>query len=102
MRHLDKQVHSETRLFIMLKLFEHSTLSFKELQKKLHISSGTLNSHLKKLSQVKYIEQEKKILEDKPLTLIHLKPKGSHALHKYAEQLITLFKNHKLDNGGLS
>ncbi len=90
MNNLDPIIHSQARLKIMTTLCgfdDIPTISFLRLQELTQLSSGNLSTHLTKLEEAGYIQQEKTFKGKTPLTTITLTEDGQYAYKKYLKEL---------------
>jgi len=74
------------RLGIMLYLLPRRRVLFKELLLLLDITPGNLDSHLRRLQREGYVEI-KKILADRPRTLVKITDKGAEETKEYVKML---------------
>jgi DNA-binding MarR family transcriptional regulator len=77
------------RLGIMIYLLAHERVFFKNLQNVLEISPGKLDSHLRTLKKEDFITI-KKIIADRPRTVIIITEKGAVETKKYLRMLENL------------
>ena len=87
--HTSSLLSSPVRLGIMVYLAMKSKALFTELVEVLGITPGNLNSHLRKLADSGYIKV-KKVLADRPRTLIEITDKGLAETMKYVNDLIKM------------
>lgn len=90
---IDDVIHGRVRLGIMAYLANAETADFNELKSVLDATQGNLSVHLRKLEEADYIEIEKSFLGRKPLTRVHLTPKGRKAFAAYLEAIGKLIEN---------
>ncbi len=83
---LDTFVHEPVRLGLLMLLKIHRSMPFSEIQKALGVTSGNLNSHVKKLLEKKYIEIQKLFVELRPRTVIFLTKDGNLAILHYTRK----------------
>ena len=74
------------RLGIMLYLLPRGKALFIELQNILELTPGNLDSHLRRLQREGYVEI-KKILADRPRTLVKITDKGAEETKEYVKML---------------
>ncbi len=90
MSELNSIIHSQARLKIMSTLCgfdDIPTINFTRLQELTNLSSGNLSTHLSKLEEAGYIEQNKTFKGKTPLTTITLTEDGQYAYKKYLKEL---------------
>jgi len=74
------------RLGIMLYLLPRGRALFKDLLMVLEITPGNLDSHLRTLRKEGYVEI-KKVLADRPRTMVKITEKGVMETRKYVENM---------------
>jgi DNA-binding MarR family transcriptional regulator len=79
----DEVFVTSVRLPIMLILYAHKRINFTELETLLHLTSGNLNFHLKKLLEVDYVKIRKSILTGRIKTIVEITKKGEIAFKEY-------------------
>lgn len=85
---LNTILHQPVRTRIVAYLSTRGEATFNDLKKTLEITDGNLDSHLKKLSSVKYIQSKKKAsLKGKQQTVYKLTKIGSNEFENYVESL---------------
>ncbi|MFW9992344.1 MAG: transcriptional regulator [Candidatus Odinarchaeota archaeon] len=84
---LDPFIHEPVRLGVLMLLYLHSSLAFSIIQQGLGVTSGNLNSHLKKLAEEEYIRIEKAFVDLRPRTLVKITEKGRTSLRSYTRTL---------------
>ncbi len=89
---VDDVIHGRLRLGIMAYLSTINPASFSELQAKLQTTNGNLSTHLRKLEDAGYVEQEKKFQGRRPLTLVHMTTGGRKAWLNYLDVLRTVLE----------
>jgi hypothetical protein len=67
-----------------------SPAPFVELKAKVNATDGNLSTHLAKLEEAGYVRSEKKFIDKKPRTLVHLTAAGRKAWIAYLDKLQTL------------
>ncbi|MCY3413671.1 MAG: transcriptional regulator [Candidatus Heimdallarchaeota archaeon] len=83
----DPSLHAPARIAILLFLLPRSKAKFSTIQKTLDVTPGNLSSHLKKLESSNFIDIEKKFVDDKPTTVVHITSSGLSAITSYAKIL---------------
>ncbi len=96
METINKTVHSEVRLYILMNLYKNSEILFTTLKKQLEIPAGTLSSHLAVLKKEKYIHVKKKFNHNKPETMLSITDKGKLELKNYYNIILNLFEEYGL------
>jgi DNA-binding MarR family transcriptional regulator len=84
---LDPALSTPARIAILLFLMPRTQATFPTIQKALGVTSGNLSSHLKKLDESEFIIQEKKFVDNKPMTVVTISSKGHQAIVKYVTAL---------------
>jgi DNA-binding MarR family transcriptional regulator len=79
------------RLAIMLLLYLHRKVKFKDMQKLLHLTPGNLDHHVRRLEQAGYIKS-RYILSWRPLVVIEITRDGAEAFRDYATRLRRLLE----------
>ena len=79
------------RLTIMLLLYLHRKVKFKDMQKLLHLTPGNLDHHVRRLEQAGYIKS-RYILSWRPLVVIEITRDGAEAFRDYATRLRRLLE----------
>lgn len=90
---IDDVIHGKLRLGIMAYLSSVNPASFPELLRKTGTSNGNLSTHLTKLEDAGYIQQEKGYNGKRPQTLIHLTDEGRAAWIKYLDAMKAVLGN---------
>lgn len=90
---IDDVIHGRLRLGIMAYLSTVSPAPFNELKAKVNATDGNLSTHLSKLEEAGYVKLEKKFVEKKPRTNIHLTAKGRKAWIDYLARLQSLLSS---------
>jgi len=83
------------RLGIMLYLLPRSKVLFRDFLKLLDLTPGNLDSHLRTLQKAGYVEI-KKVIADRPRTMIVLTEKGAYETRAYMKklrELVSTFQN---------
>ena len=84
---IDDVIHGRLRLGIMAYLSTASPAPFTELKTKVNATDGNLSTHLGKLEEAGYVRIEKKFVDKKPRTLVHLTNAGRAAWIDYLKRL---------------
>lgn len=84
---LDDAIHGRLRLGIMAYLAQASPASFNELKDITGATGGNLSTHLRKLEDAGYVEQQKSFENRRPLTTVVLTDAGRKAFEDYLEAL---------------
>ena len=87
---IDDVIHGRLRLGIMAYLSTVSPAPFTELKAKVNATDGNLSTHLAKLEDARYVRIEKKFVDKKPRTLVHLTSAGRAAWIDYLKRLQAL------------
>jgi DNA-binding MarR family transcriptional regulator len=90
---LDTTVHNPARLGILILLSIHPQLTFNMLGEALQLTSGNLNSHIRKLLEDELIIMQKVFIELKPRTLLRISLQGSKALKNYVKAFKMIIKH---------
>ncbi len=89
---IDDVIHGRLRLGIMAYLSTASPAIFGELKDKVGATDGNLSTHLRKLEEAGYVEQEKRFVGRRPQTRIHLTKNGRKAWLLWIAQMQGLMK----------
>ena len=65
---------------------------FGELRDKVGATDGNLSTHLRKLEEAGYVEQEKRFVGRKPQTRVHLTPRGRAAWIAWIQRMEAIMK----------
>lgn len=84
---IDEIIHGRLRLGIMAYLSTSSPAVFGELKAKVGATDGNLSTHLKKLEEAGYVSQEKRFVDRRPQTRIHLTDSGRKAWLAWIDQM---------------
>lgn len=84
---LDPILHQPLRTQLAAFLAGCGEATFNELKRRLEVSDGNLDSHLKKLIAAGYIAVRKDSGEGRPQSCYSLTPEGRDALHRYVAAL---------------
>ena len=90
---IDRTIHEPARLMIMANLYVVESADFLFLQRQTGLTWGNLSSHLSKLEAAGYVEVQKKFVDRKPHTALHLTPKGRTALKEYHRNMKKVFED---------
>ena len=90
---IDDVIHGRLRLGIMAYLSTVSPASFLELKAKVNATDGNLSTHLVKLEEAGYVKLEKKFVDKKPRTNVHLTARGRKAWIDYLAKLQALISS---------
>ncbi|MFX0185510.1 MAG: transcriptional regulator [Candidatus Hodarchaeota archaeon] len=74
---------TSARLTIMLILFTHKKVLLNELKNLLHLSSGNLDHHIRKLIESNYVTTRKAIFPRRALTVVEITAIGFADFKKY-------------------
>jgi len=99
---LDTHVHGPIRLGIMTALQIDGALDFTTLKKRLDTADGSLNLHLKRLEENRYIASKKAFVGLRPKTTYRITPEGRKALGEYLKamrQLLDAVESAGLNTG---
>lgn len=96
MNELDALLHQPLRTQLVAFLAGAGEVTFSELKRKLDISDGNLDSHLKKLIDAGYVATRKETGSGRPQSYYALTTAGQKALHNY---VATLQKLLQFDDG---
>lgn len=89
---IDDVIHGRLRLGIMAYLSTASPAIFGELKEKVGATDGNLSTHLRKLEEAGYVEQEKRFVGRRPQTRVHLTKAGHKAWLHWIGQMQGLMK----------
>jgi DNA-binding MarR family transcriptional regulator len=84
---IDDVIHGRVRLGVMAYLMVEDPADFSTLKAKLGVTEGTLSVHLRKLDEAGYVVIEKTYRGRRPLTRVHLAPRGRAAFRDYVQTL---------------
>jgi len=84
---LDRLVHDPTRLAILTALSACEGADFLFLQRLTGLTKGNLSSHLAKLEEAGLVLIEKRFIDKRPNTFVHLADPGRRALDAYWQHL---------------
>lgn len=87
MNELDALLHQPLRTQLVAFLAGAGEVTFSELKRKLDISDGNLDSHLKKLIDAGYVATRKETGSGRPQSYYALTAAGREALHNYVAAL---------------
>jgi DNA-binding MarR family transcriptional regulator len=89
---IDDVIHGRLRLGVMAYLSVSSPAVFGELRDKVGATDGNLSTHLRKLEEAGYIQQEKLFVGRKPQTRIHLTEAGRDAWLAWLDRMEAIMK----------
>lgn len=84
---LDRRVHDPARLAILTALSACGRADFLFLLRVTGLTKGNLSSHLSKLEEAGLVEIEKRFVEKKTQTLVHLSDAGRQMVESYWKEL---------------
>ena len=87
---LDPVIHETARLMIMSVLSECGSASFNFVLGTTGLTRGNLSTHASKLIAAGYVEEEKRIVDRKPLTEYRLTDAGRAAFYQYRADWLRL------------
>lgn len=87
---LDRLIHEPTRLAILTALAACERADFLFLQRITGLTKGNLSSHLAKLEGARLIEIEKRMVGQRPQTMVSLSGAGREGLESYWKELDSL------------
>jgi DNA-binding MarR family transcriptional regulator len=90
---IDRVIHEPARLAIMVHLSVVESADFLYLKVQTGLTWGNLSSHITKLETAGYIQIEKKFIDRKPQTVIHLTDAGRAAFRVYQQRMKHLFED---------
>ena len=89
---IDDVIHGRLRLGIMAYLSTASPAIFGELKEKVGATDGNLSTHLRKLEDAGYVEQEKRFVGRRPQTRVFITDKGRRAWLAWIAQMQGLMR----------
>ena len=84
---LDRLIHEPARLMIMVILEGAGEAGFVRLQRETGLTQGNLSSHLAKLEDAGYVDIQKGMQNNVPLTTCRLTAQGREAFNGYSRTL---------------
>ena len=87
---MDKLLFNPVRLKVMSSLINNSQCDFNHLKKVTEATQGNLSIQLKKLKEEKYIEIEKKFINNYPKTSCSITQKGKIKFENFFKDLIKM------------
>ncbi|MFO7652802.1 MAG: transcriptional regulator [Candidatus Krumholzibacteriia bacterium] len=85
---LSSLIHGRVRLLVLSRLLTADRPhSFTELRDGLGLTDGTLSIHLQKLETAGILALEKRFVEKRPQTLVHVTDQGRADFARYVEEL---------------
>ncbi|MEL6323225.1 MAG: transcriptional regulator [Pseudomonadota bacterium] len=89
---IDDVIHGRLRLGVMAYLSAASPAIFGELKAKVNATDGNLSTHLRKLEEAGYVELEKRFVNRRPQTRVHLTKAGRAAWLAYLSRIEDLLR----------
>jgi len=89
---VDRIIHEPARLSIMAYLFVLESADFLFLKQQTGLTWGNLSSHISKLEAAGYLKVEKKFIDRKPHTMVHLTKTGRTAFQSYQRSMQNIFE----------
>ena len=89
---IDDVIHGRLRLGIMAYLSTVSPAIFGELRDTVGSTDGNLSTHLRKLEDAGYVKIEKRFVDRRPQTRVHLTKTGRNAWLAWIERMQALMK----------
>lgn len=86
-RQIDDLIHSRIRLAIMTILVQRETAAFSNLKEQIGTTDGNLSSHLSKLVEAGYVNENKEFVDKKPKTTYSITSEGREAFEQYINRL---------------
>jgi len=80
-------LHQPIRTQIISLLIKYEVISFKMIKENLNLSDGNLATHLKKLLEAKYIDEEKFFDGKRPKTNYKINTLGIKSFREYIKEL---------------
>lgn len=87
LNHLNKAFENRVRLGIMSALAVNDFLDFNALKEFLDVTDGNLATHLKKLEQEDFVDNQKSFIDRKPNTKYFITNKGRNAFTRHLNAL---------------
>ena len=87
---LDRLIHEPARLAIMAALAACQSADYLFLQRMTGLTGGNLSSHISKLEEGGLIEVEKRFVDNRPNTQVHITEAGHKAIELHWQQLENL------------
>lgn len=84
---LDRIIHEPARLMILMYLYSVEHADYVFLMRATGLTWGNLSSHILKLEEAGYVEVEKKFVQRKPRSLVHMTQSGRQALDRYRDSM---------------
>jgi len=81
----------------MLVLFTHKKVLLSDLKNLLHLSSGNLDHHIRKLVKSNYVTTKKVFFPTRPLTVVEITPTGVNNFKKYLQEVKDVLNQISLD-----
>lgn len=89
---IDRIIHEPARLAIMAHLSVVESADFLYLMHQTGLTGGNLSAHITKLETAGYIQIEKRFVDRKSLTVIHLTDAGRAAFRIYQQKMRHMFE----------
>lgn len=89
---MDDLLLSKIRLGIVAELLTVQWITFSELQRSLDASQGNLGTHIGRLVDAGYVDEEKSFVNRRPQTRYRLTPSGRTAFTQHVSQLQALLR----------
>ena len=80
---LDRLIHAPARLMVLTYLYVVESADYIFLMQLTGLTWGNISTHLSKLEDAGYVEIEKKFIDKKSHSMVHLTPKGRQAFMEY-------------------
>lgn len=90
---LDRLIHEPARLSILTALDACQGADFLFLQRLTGLTVGNLSSHLAKLEEAGWVQQEKQFVGKRPNTQVRITPEGRLAVREHWQRLDGLRKD---------
>ena len=85
---LSPLIHGRVRLLVLARLLgEDRPLPFTEIRDRLGLTDGSLSVHLRRLEEGGIIDLEKRFVDRRPPTLVHVTDQGRAAFTAYVAEL---------------
>ena len=93
---LDRLIHEPARLSILTALASCKSADYLFLQRLTGLTGGNLSSHLSKLEDGGLIQIEKRFVDKRPNTQVHITEKGRNAIERHWTQLENFRKDSQM------
>ncbi len=84
---IDRLIHEPARLMILTHLYVVESADFLFLKHQTGLTWGNLSSHIDKLEAAGYVKIEKRFIDRKPRTTLHLTNEGRDAFKAYMQKM---------------